>query len=404
METDIFEKYHSRHRPAITTASISLSAHDNEDNPTWNILGLIVYLIIAVTIAHMSYTTHTKKIKLHDKILVLFEEEIIPTQKKIEKKDYYRPPNKPVQKTKKEQEKTKFEKILPKKEKDKNIFLSKIMTSRKFTLKEETITLKKSEVKRNFQKTRNIQKRLEITDKIKNRLTLKKAKTDLLTNKGKKYTTRKLTTNFKKSAMLTVNKKHNFIHQNINHKKPKFNASLSENTGLTRATPISTKEKAFKTEIGLNSEITRKQSLTLSHKISINIKAKKPSGLTHTYYSKKHSQEPMKTRINTDIRLSQKEFQKTDEIRNKVIFHSIIEGDNLRIDNLRRTILDKISNSNLSEDKNYCIKAGKFLCQIEITGSAKDKISIFFSPDEKIPFKILSKLERKMPQGLKPCN
>lgn len=76
-----------------------------------------------------------------------------------------------------------------------------------------------------------------------------------------------------------------------------------------------------------------------------------------------------------------------------------VMGESPRIENLKRTIFEKAASLDWRHGP-YCCTINGITCKLRFVSN--QKISISFSQD-RIPFEVLSKLERRLPEGLHPC-
>ena len=77
----------------------------------------------------------------------------------------------------------------------------------------------------------------------------------------------------------------------------------------------------------------------------------------------------------------------------------IIEGESTRIATLKRNIFKKAQSADFNAGS-YCVTIDGVACRIVITKEKRVRLS--FST-ESIPFKVVSRLERLLPEGVKPC-
>ncbi len=75
----------------------------------------------------------------------------------------------------------------------------------------------------------------------------------------------------------------------------------------------------------------------------------------------------------------------------------VVQGESTRIENLKRMIFKKASQL---ESGFYCCRITTIDCRLMVTPD--QPIRVFFSRDV-IPFEIVSRLERHIPEGLEPC-
>lgn len=111
---------------------------------------------------------------------------------------------------------------------------------------------------------------------------------------------------------------------------------------------------------------------------------------------------------NIEIQDSSGGSSSRDSAADFVIISNAVQGENARIDNIKKMILVKIKNK-IHKNALFCCSILDeetkiiYLCKVRVIDSTRGKAAISFSPDGKVPFEILSRLERKIPGEISEC-
>jgi hypothetical protein len=170
---------------------------------------------------------------------------------------------------------------------------------------------------------------------------------------------------------------------------------------LGTLTPATTAQKPT----GAADIVSDPNRLSLSGRQSI---AQLPSAATSTGQKDRPAAAPLTSSTDFSPVLSKKptvraisddNTRKTSNADEQVEIVGRVIGESPRIENLKRLIFKKA----LLMNKNggpYCCTINTITCKLSFVSA--EKISIAFS-QEKIPFEVLSKLERRLPEGVQSC-
>ncbi|MGM0418444.1 MAG: hypothetical protein ACQEQS_06965 [Thermodesulfobacteriota bacterium] len=432
-----YAKYHTRNTFLPISADIKTVPADGEDGNENIKKGffLIIFFIFSGVIWDFVYKQDIDMITKPDNPLLVLPEIIKDESNKDSKPDenYYRPSEKKEnQEIKPEKKKEKLladKKINPKKN-------AEIQDHVRLNKKEVTLPkvnkLKKPEIKDLKNTDRPLlseKKNINPSTSQPENLKIKKRNTDKKLKTSETMTQRKIKPNSAESKNLTKqqNQTRNYDVNKESIRKPEFHAKLNNSSAVSSNIKTNKNvpekgsyytEKQRKISSSFNHQsITRSQSESKKIKLyADNTKntysdASGFKGNNLTYKSDKNNNPEKNTylkeknkKIKTTASTVSKgsEIKKQEDIKEKVVITSNIQGENKRVDNLRYIILNKIIN-NKFKNQSFCCTIQGYKCTIKVVDLANERISISFNRDGRIPFKILSKLERKIPEGLTLC-